>query len=308
MTWIGIDVSKSKLDVYVAPSGLRLCIDNDEDACRKLAMKLRALGPKRIVVEATGGYEQTVADAVRREGLEICVVNPRQIRDFGRALGRLHKTDRADAEVIALAAERLDLRATPPMSESQRNLRKWLRRRAQVVEALTVERNRLSTCRDVDLRAHIDEHVEWLRAQIVALDKTIDACLAVVGDEAAPQQTLREIKGVGRIVLATLLAELPELGRLSRKTIASIVGLAPYARDSGSSIRGARSIRGGRAEVRNALYMATLHAIRRDPIIRPHYLKLREEKHKPGKVALTACMRKLLVILNAKTRDHLAAA
>src|SRR5262245_58356364 len=131
MTWIGIDVSKDKLDVHVAPSGLRFCTDNKEEACRKLATKLRALSPKRIVVEATGGYEQNVTDAVRQEGLEICVANPRQIRDFGRALGRLHKTDRADAEVIALAAERLDLRSTPPMPEPQRNLRKWLRRRAQ---------------------------------------------------------------------------------------------------------------------------------------------------------------------------------
>ena len=296
--YVGIDVAKAQLDVFIRPSGERLSVANDEVGIRRL---LGLLGPGDFVIlEATGGLEVAVAGALGIGGAAVAVVNPRQVRDFARATGRLAKTDRLDAEVLARFGEMV--RPTPrPLPDAQAQaFEALLMRRRQLVEMLTAEKNRRS-CAPKVLYRSIDEHIRWLEKRLSGLDDELAAMIRDTPIWRERDELLRSAPGVGTVLSRTLLARLPELGELNRKQIAALAGLAPFNRDSGS-LRGSRCIWGGRAEVRRVLYMATVAGVRSNPAIRTFYLRLRANgKH--AKPALTACMRKLLVILNAMLRN-----
>lgn len=304
MTYVGIDVSKDHLDVCIRPTNKRFRVENSKTGVTSLIRQIGTEKSTRVVVESTGGYERTLAQECWDKKIWVAIVNPKRIRDFGRANGRMAKTDRIDAELIALAAEKLEFRETAAPSEQQKSLTAMVRRRLQCTNMITQERNRSQICSDEAIRKTHLELIAFLLAAIKVLDKQIEKSI-----DSHPQRTgarkIQEIPGVGNVVAATLLTEVPELGTLARKPIASLVGLAPMSRDSGSSVRGNRSITGGRACVRRVLYMATLHAIRRFEPIQSMYARLRKAG-KPGKVAIVACMRKLLTMLNGIMRDTMA--
>jgi transposase len=300
-TWVGIDVAKAHLDVAVRPGGEAWRVANAEPALAELAARLRALAPGPIVLEATGGLELPVAAALAAAGLAVAIVNPRQVRDFARATGRLAKTDALDARVIALFAERVRPEPRPLPDATAAALGALVARRRQLVEMRTAEHNRLGTAAGA-VRAEIAEHLRWLDARIAALDRDRDRAIRGSPAWRAKDDLLRSAKGVGPVLSATLLAELPELGQLGPKQVAALVGVAPLNRDSGRR-RGTRTCWGGRAAIRAALYMGTLAATQSNPAIRAFYRRLLA-KGKAKKVALTACMRKLLLILNAMARDH----
>lgn len=268
----------------------------------ELVERLGVQSPTLIVLEATGGFEVTVAAALAAARLPLAVVNPRQIRDFARAVGRLAKTDALDAAVIALFAERIRPQARPLPDDAGRALAELLARRRQLLAMLTAEGNRQRQARDARLRRRIDDHCAWLRKELAALDGDTDQAVRNSPIWRENEDLLKSVPGIGPITARTLLAGLPELGRLSRREIAALVGVAPLNRDSGT-LRGRRTIWGGRQTVRCALYMATLAATRFNPPIRAFWHRLRNAG-KPGKVALVACMRKLLTILNALLRDR----
>ena len=296
----GLDVSKDYLDVAVT-GGLHRRFAYDPEGINLLIGELLPLRPELVVVEATGGYEHAVAAEFTTAGLAVAVVNPRQVRDFARATGRLAKTDRLDAEVLALFAERVRPEPRPLPEPAARELAALVLRRRQLTEMLTAERNRLRSAVGV-AREDVAVHVAFLEGRLRGVDGVLRAAI-----EASPvwrerEQLLRSVPGVGPAVSATLLAELPELGRLTRRQIAALVGVAPLNYDSGS-MRGRRMIWGGRITVRNALYMAALVAVRHNEVLRPHYEGLLA-RGKAKKVALVACMRKLLVWLNAMARDN----
>jgi transposase len=294
---VGIDVAKRQLDVLERPSGQRWTVGNDGAGIDALVERLRAGGPLDLVVlEATGGYEIAVVAALTGAGVPVVVVNARQVRDFARAVGRLAKTDTIDAAVLAQFAEavRPELRALP--DELTQTLQGWLARRRQLVEMLLAEEQRLAIAAR-GVRPQIQSHIEWLRRQLREIDTQLQQLIRDSPVWREQENLLRTVPGVGPVLATTLLADLPELGRLNRKQIAALVGVAPLNRDSGQQ-RGARHIWGGRAPVRTALYMATLSAVRCNAVIRAFFERLRGAG-KPKKVALTACMRKLLTILNA---------
>jgi len=274
---------------------------NNAAGIRKLVARLGRLDDPRIVVEATGGYEETLLEACCDAGLWICRANPRQARDFARATGELAKTDAIDAALLALMARLLHerLRRHEAPHPWQRELRDWLRRRGQVVVTLQAQKQQTALTSPA-VRQLMARTIAALKRELAAIDAAMQALLKT---HASP--ALRSAKGMGPIFQATSLALLPELGRLSRQQIAKLVGVAPMNRDSGQTT-GKRRIRGGRAPVRVALYMATLSAVRWDPVMRAHYQQLRA-RGKLGKVALVACMRKLLTIVNARRRDELRA-
>lgn len=257
--------------------------------------------PALVVLEATGGFENAAVAALATGELAVVVANPRQIRDFGRATGQLAKTDRIDAEILALFAERVRPEPRPLPDEAAQALDALLTRRRQLLEMLTAEKNRLGFARSA-VRKSIREHIRWLERQLQGVDRDLDRTVQHSPLWRAKEDLLRSVPGIGPVVSRTLLGELPELGTLSHKKIAALVGVAPLARDSGT-LRGKRIVWGGRAPVRSALYMGALVASRHNPVIRAFYLRLRSAG-KPRKVALTACMRKLLVILNAMARDN----
>jgi len=300
--FIRLDIAKDHIDVGVWPTERTGQVPNTTDGIAQLQNDLTALEPSCIVLEASGGYEQEAAATLAAAGLPVVVVNPRQVRDFAKAVGQLAKTDRLDALVLARFAEAVRPPIRPLPDAATQELRTLLVRRSQVVGMLTAEKNRLRTAGPA-VRPHITAHIAWLEGQREALDGELRGRLTASPVWREQEQLLRSVKGIGPVASFTLLAALPELGTRSPKEIAALAGLAPFARDSGT-LRGKRTIWGGRATVRQALYMAAVSATRHNPIIRVFYQRL-IAAGKPPKVALTACMRKLLIICNALLRTRM---
>jgi transposase len=301
-TFIGIDVSKDRLDVHVRPSDRAFAVARDSEGLAMLIERLGALEPYLVVLEATGGFELTVAAALAAAGMPLAVVNPRQIRDFARATGQLAKTDALDAKVIARFAEQVRPEPRPVPDAQARELGELVARRRQIIEMMTAERNRRGQLTSRRL-------IKGVERLLAALQKELSELECEIGDgiRGTPvwrerDELLRSVPGVGDIVARTLIADLPELGRLDRKQIAALVGVAPLNRDSGK-MRGKRTTWGGRAKVRCALYMAALVASRHNPVLAAFYQRL-VSAGKAKKLAITAVMRKLLTILNAMIRDH----
>jgi transposase len=302
-TVLGIDVAATTLDVAAWPSGEAWQTPYQPDtpaALAALVTRVRRAAPTLVVLEATGGLEAPLVDALEAAGVPVALVNPRRVRDFARATGRLAKTDALDAQVLAQFAAQVRPPARPRPDAATLELRAVVRRRRQVVAMLVAEANHRRTALPA-VRPAIDAHRTFLRAQLAALDRDLAQRLRTTPAFHARAARLRSVPGVGPVLAATLIAELPELGTLSGKQLAALVGVAPFNRDSGR-LRGTRHCWGGRAGVRTALFMPTLAALRMNPVIRSFYDRL-VAAGKPGKVALTACMRKLLVILNALLRD-----
>ncbi len=295
--FVGIDVAKDRLDVHLRLSAESFAVGRDGPGLAVLAERLVAAGPCLVVLEATGGFEVTVAAALVAAKLPLAVVNPRQIRDFARVIGRLAKTDRLDAEAIARFAEavRPEPRAMP--DAAARALGELVARRRQIVEMIGSESQRRRQLREPRLVRRVEAHLVWLHKELGRIEADLDQAVRASPAWRATENLLASVPGVGKISARTLIAELPELGRLDRRQIASLVGVAPINRDSGT-FRGRRMVMGGRADVRKALYMPTLTAIRYNPALKALYLRL-TGRGKPAKVALTAAMRKLLTILNA---------
>jgi transposase len=300
--FVGIDVSKARLDVHVLPQGESFVVVHDGQGLNELTSRLAGGGGSCLVVlEATGGLQERAAADLSAAGLAVAVVNPRQVRDFARATGRLAKTDRLDAAAIAhfAAAVRPVPRALP--DAARQALIDLVARRRQLVEMRVAEKVRRAQLAPA-LRPRLDEHLAWLAKAIEELDRAIGTAVRHSPLWRVEDDLLASVPGVGPVTRATLLAKLPELGRLDRRQIAALVGVAPMSRDSGP-FRGQRFVQGGRAEVRTVLYMATVAAVRCNPVIRAFHGRLLAAG-KPAKVALTACMRKLLVILNAIARTR----
>ena len=294
---VGVDVSKSQLDVAVLPTGSSWSVENSEEGVRVLVQRIRELGKSTLVVlEATGGLEFPAAAALGLARVPVAVVNPRQVRDFAKAAGRLAKTDRIDAATLALFAERMRPEARPLPDAQAQALQALVTRRQQIVEMLVAEQNRRAPALP-SVRKDIDKHITWLQQQRKRLHKDLAESIRQSPLWRDKDDLLQSVKGVGPVLSVTLLAEVPELGTLDHKKIAALVGVAPMNRDSGT-LRGKRTIRGGRASVRGPLYMAALVASRHNPAIRAFYQRLLKAG-KLKKVALVACMHKLLVILNA---------
>jgi len=299
--YVGIDVAKSQLDVAVEPSEEHWSVANEQGGIGTLVSRLEELGPALVVLEATGGLELAVTAALAAAELPVVVVNPRQVRDFARASGQLAKTDRLDAQIVARFGEAMKPTPRPlPGAEAQALAAKVSRRR-QVVAMITAEKNRLHTARP-PVRQEILEHIAWLRKSLKRLDTDLGDTLRQSPLWRKRDNVLRSVIGVGPVLSLTLLVDLPELGTIDRRQIASLVGVAPLNRDSGT-LRGRRTVWGGRARVRAALYMGTLAATRSNPVIKAFYQRLCAAG-KAKKVALTACMRKLLTILNSMLKHR----
>jgi transposase len=299
-TCVGVDVSKDRLDVHLRPSGEAFAVARDGRGLENLVERLAALDVSLIVLEATGGFETTAAAALAGAGLPLAVVNPRQIRDFARALGKLAKTDAIDAEVIALFAEKIRPEARPVATPHAQRLGELVARRRQVVEMIGMEANRRRRAADKRLTKKIDRHIAFLEKELTDVDVDIDAGLRASPAWRETEDLLTSVPGVGPVTARTLIAELPELGVLDRRKLAALVGVAPFNRDSGAW-RGHRMIGGGRTSVRNVLYMAALAATRCNPVIKDAYQRL-IQRGRPKKVAIIACLRQLLTILNAIVR------
>jgi transposase len=299
--FVGIDVAKAQLDVALRPTGERWAVVNDDTSIATLVARLQAMQPTLMVLEATGGYQRAVVAALAAAGLPVAVVNPRQARDFAKATGQLAKTEALDARALAHFAEAV--RPTPrPLPEAQADeLRARLARRP-LVAMRTAEQNRLGRA-PARLQADIQAHITWLNTRLVALDDDLDTTLRASPVWREREELLRSVPGIGPVCARTLLLDLPELGTLSRQRLAALVGVAPLHCDSGT-FRGSRTIWGGRAHVRATLYMSALVAVRYNPVLKKFYEHLRAAG-KPTKVALTACMRKLLTILNALVKHHI---
>jgi len=300
--FVGIDVAKDRLDVHLRPSGEAFAVARDGEGLAQLVEQLSRLAPQLIVMEATGGYETIVASVLAAAQLPLAVVNPRQIRAFARATGKLAKTDRLDAAAIAHFAEAVQPPARPIADAQALALSELVARRRQVIEMMVAERNRRRMATQRRVLKAIDRHLVLLQAELSELDGDIDGAIRNTPAWQEEADLLDSVPGIGPVTRRTLIAELPELGQLTRRKIAALVGVAPINRDSGN-LRGRRAIAGGRAPLRATLFMATLVASRANPVIAPYYQKLRAVG-KTGKQALTACMRKLIVILNAILRDR----
>ena len=303
LSFVGIDVSKERLDVAVRPSGGCDSFRNDELGIKALVNRLTEIHPALVVLEATGGIERQLTRALASAELPIVVINPRQVRDFAKASGQLAKTDIIDAIVLARFAEAIRPAVRPLPDDTLLELRALISRRRQLTEMIVAERNRLSQA-SKSVKRRIEAHIRWLQAELGRADKDLDQSIRQSPIWKENENLLRSVPGIGPVVSRTLLAELPELGKLNRKQIAALVGIAPLNRDSGT-LRGHRTVWGGRATIRATLYMAALVASRRNAVIRAFYQRLRNAGKAP-KVALVACMRKLLTILNAmiKHRTH----
>jgi len=297
----GIDVSKDNLDVCLLPSGASQRLSNNESGCAELAKILTDANPSRVIFESTGGLEMLAVGLLSAASLPVVVVNPRQIRDFAKACGLLAKTDKLDAKIIALFGQRIEPEIRPLKDEATQELSALISRRRQLVDMQTAEKNRLSVAPKA-VRPGIAQHIEWLEERITSLDNDISGFIQSSPVWKAKKQILTSVKGIGPVTASTLLAALPELGSVSRHKISALAGLCPYNRDSGKH-KGKRAIWGGRAAVRSVLYMATMAAARFNPAIKTFYERLRKAG-KLHKVAITASMRKLLVILNAMLRDN----
>ncbi|MGH7458442.1 MAG: IS110 family transposase, partial [Longimicrobiaceae bacterium] len=299
--FVGIDVSKARLDVALRPTGECWEVGNDGAGISTLETRLREASPALVVLEATGGYESAAVAALAAAGLPVVVVNPRQVRDFAKSTGQLAKTDRLDANVLALFAERVRPEPRELKSEEAQEFEALLTRRRQLIEMITAERNRRGIARPT-VKPRIQKHLRWLERELGKADDDLDQTIQDSPLWRAKETLLRSVPGVGPVLSRTLIAELPELGRLSHKQIAALVGVAPLNCDSGKH-KGKRFVWGGRAPVRAALFMGALVAKQHNPVIRSFYERLLA-RGKPKKVALVACMRKLLVILNSMLRHN----
>jgi transposase len=298
--YAGIDVAKRRLDVAVRPTGEQRAFANDANGIAELVAWLQGQQPQLVVLEASGGYERSVLASLGVAGIPVAAVNPRQVRDFARAIGRLAKTDALDAAVLAHFAEAVRPEPRPLPEAQAEQLRALVVRRLQVVEMLTAERQRLAFARP-PVRGLIEAHIAGLKEELTHLEEEFDRTLRGSPLWRAREDLLRTVPGVGHAVARVLLVEMPELGQLDRRRIAALAGVAPLNRDSGQW-RGRRAVWGGRARVRSALYMAALVGSRHNPVLQSCYQRLLAAG-KVKKVALIACMRKLLTILNAMMRD-----
>ena len=300
--YVGVDISKEYLDMAVVEPDNKWRFGNNASGIGKAVEILKTMLPVCVVFEATGGLELSIWAALTEAGIEAAPVNPRQIRDFAKAKGKLAKTDEIDAAVIAYFGQAMHPRSQP--FPTTQEIKEMMSRRSQIVEMLTAEKNRLNWARSRRIKEDIQLHIEWLERQKDEVDKNLKQAINIDPEMREKSKLLQSTPGVGPTVSASLLAQVPELGALNRHQIAALVGVAPLNRDSGK-MRGKRTVWGGRSRVRNALYMATLVATQHNPVIRAFYQRLLDE-NKPTKVALTACMRKLLVILNAMLKNKTA--
>jgi transposase len=300
--FIGIDVSKQRLDLHARPSGEEWSVTNDANGHRELVRKLASLGPTLVVLEATGGYQSAVAAELGASKIPVAVVNPRQVRDFAKATGRLAKTDSIDAAALAHFAESIRPEPRPMPDDLTVELQALVTRRRQLIDMRTAESNRLETCRVMPVRRNIQKMINMLTKQIGKVDDDIDTTIRNSPLWREREDLLTSAVGVGPTTARTLLTQLPELGRLNRREVAALVGVAPFNDDSGQR-RGARKIRGGRGEVRSVLYMATIAAVRHNPQLQRMYQRLLS-RGKLKKVALIACARKLLTVLNAMMKAN----
>jgi len=296
-TFVGIDIAQERLDVHVLPQGDAFTYQNDANSIEKLVRRLRKVAPKVIVMEASGGFEIPLAAELGAANLPLAIVNPRQVRDFARGIGKLAKTDAIDAYVLANFAQTNKIEPRPLPSEEEQLIKDLVRRRQQLISLRATEKNRLHRVRSKPVRESILVVIQTLDEQIRNIDHDLDNILRSSPLWREKEDLLKSFSGVGPVTARTLLALLPELGKANRQQIAALVGLAPLNRDSGK-MRGKRMIAGGRTDVRNALYMAAVSASKHNSTIKAFYERLRQAG-KPAKVALTACMRRMLVILNA---------
>jgi transposase len=301
-TFIGIDVSKTVLEVAVHQHATGFRVANKASALPELIAELVALRPKRIVLEATGGLEIPVVSALFAAGLPVVVVNPRQIRDFAKATGQLAKTDRLDATVLAHFAAAVQPALRPIKNAAELELDALVTRRRQLVEMLAAEKTRLSSTATAPMRAEVRVHIEWLEQRIAEIDKQLRKRITDSSAWRIKDDLLQSVPGIGPVTALTLVADVPELGQLNRHQVAKLVGVAPLNCDSGN-LRGQRHIFGGRQAVRNTLYMAIQSAVRHNPVIKECYARLLAHQ-KPKKVALVACMRKLLTIVNVMLKTN----
>ena len=299
---VGIDVSKASFDVAVHPTGESWSASNETTGITELSQRLQKLSPGLIVLESTGGLELPLVSELATLGMPVVVVNPRQVRDFAKAVGRLAKTDSIDAHMLARFGQAVKPEIRPLKDEQAQELTALLVRRRQVVDMLSAEKNRLQGVSSKRVRSDIIAHIKWLEKRLNDVDGGIRKFIEASPVWRVKDKILQSTPGVGPVLSLTLIANLPELGSLNRKQIAALVGVAPLNRDSGF-FRGSRSVWGGRAHVRSVLYMGTLAAVRCNPAIRTFHQRLIAAGKQP-KVALTACMRKLLTILNAMLRDQ----
>jgi transposase len=301
--WVGIDVCQKYLDVYVRPSSRLFQITNDEVGISKLVQTLAEIQPELIVLEATGGMEINAAIKLTEAGLSVAVINPRQARDFAKATGTLAKTDAIDAQILAHFADAIRPQIRQISDESSRQLEDLVQRRRQISDMITAEKNRRRG-KTNSVQLDINEHIEWLEKRLKEIESQIKSAIAVDENWQQKMKLLTSVPGVGEVVAVSLIASLPELGAISHKSISYLVGVAPLNQDSGK-FRGKRKIWGGRARIRCVLYMATLVAVRFNPVIKTFYERLLQ-KGKLKKVALTACMHKLLIVLNAMMKNNSA--
>lgn len=302
MSFVGIDVSKTDLDIAERPGNKRWSVVNAEAGINKVVETVGTLSPQVIVIEATGGMEVPLVAALSQARLPVVVVNPRQVRDFAKAVGRLAKTDRIDAEILAHFGEAVKPEVRALKDEDTQMLTALVMRRRQVIEMLTAEKNRLGISPKV-VHKDIQQHITWLQARLEDIDRHLEAAICKSPVWREKDDLLRSVPGVGQVLSISLITGLPELGTLSRRQIAALVGVAPLSCDSGL-FRGKRTVWGGRSHLRSVLYMAALSASRFNPAISHFYRRL-VEAGKKSKVALTACMRKLLVILNAIMKNRI---
>jgi transposase len=299
--YVGIDVSKKTLDVTTLHRGEHRTVHHDEEGISSICEQMLVLRPKLIVMEATGGYERELAIALVLAGLPVAVVNPRQVRDFAKAMGMLAKTDKVDSGVLGLFGERIRPEPRGVPEKEVRELNALITRRAQLKEMLTAEKNRMGVAPRT-MRPSILEHVRWMESQVKELEAELNQVIQASPIWRAKEDLLTSVPGIGEVTAQSLIAMLPELGHVTAKRAAALVGIAPFARDSGPK-KGKRSIWGGRASLRAALYMATLSAIRWNPVLRAHFKQLKA-RGKLFKVAMVACMRRLLTILDAMVRKN----
>lgn len=303
LIFVGIDVCKAQLDVAIRPTAQILSVSNDRAGIKTLIKHIEKLRPNLVVLESTGGLERQVMTALIGAEIPVVMVNPRQVRDFAKSTGQLAKTDRIDAAILAHYADAIRPKPRPLPDDLTLELRELTTRRRQLIDMIVAEKNHLATASKA-IKKRISAHIAYLEQDLDRADQDLDRFIQSNPAWKDNQEILCSTPSIGPVTSRTLLAELPELGSLARKQIAALVGVAPFPRDSGT-LKGRRTIWGGRASVRSALYMATLVATRFNPAIR-HFYKRLKAKGKPSKVALVACMHKLLTILNAmiKHKHH----
>ena len=298
--YIGIDVSKAILDIYILPKKIHLQFENNAKGVVKLIKKLKSFPDCLVVMESTGGYEKLSAYELAKENIPTAIINPRQIRDFAKALGKLAKTDRIDAEVIAIFAEKMQPKSNVVFDENQQKLAEYNARRRQLIDMIAMEKNRLDKV-SKEMKKSIQHVIKLLEKELEKINEFLSKSIQCNDEYKRRDALLQTIKGVGPVVSASVIADLPELGSLNSKAISALAGLAPLNRDSGT-LRGKRTIWGGRATVRRILYMAALVAIKHNATVKAFYTRLCAAG-KMKKVAITACMHKLLIIMNAMVKN-----